>query len=62
MSSELDVSEEIKQEIFKLICIPGMEIEEIARKLNLDHKMVSKILADECMKYDLNHGRRLCCK
>jgi len=60
MSSE--VSEEIKQMIFRLISKPGMEIEDIVEKVNLDRDTVMKILSDEYTKNDLDHGRRLCCR
>jgi len=57
-----EVSEEIKKEILELISIPGVEIEEIAEKLNLDHDKVMKILSDEYFKHNLDHGRRMCCR
>ena len=62
------ISEEIKEEIFRLISIPGIEVEDIPIQINqkfnsdLDHETVMKILTDEYMKYDLNYGRRLCCR
>ena len=60
MSSE--ISEEIKQEIFKLISTPGIEIEEISKKVNLDLETVLNILSEEYFKCNLDHGRRLCCR
>ena len=57
-----EVSEEIKKEIFNLISTPGVEIEEIAEKLNLDYDEVMKILSDEYLKHNLDHGRRMCCR
>ena len=60
MSSE--VSEEIKQTIFRLISEPGVEIEDIAKKVQLDREIVMKILSDEYAKNDLDQGRRLCCR
>ena len=60
MSSE--VSEEIKQTIFRLISEPGVEIEDIVKKVNLDSNTVMKILSDEYTKNDLDQGRRLCCR
>jgi hypothetical protein len=58
----IEITEKVKKEIFKLISTPGVEIEEIAEKVNLDCKIVMKILEDEYFQYDLNHGRRLCCR
>ena len=60
MTSE--INENIKQEIFRLICIPGTCIEEIAKKLNLDYDKVKEILSEEFLKHNLDHGRRLCCR
>jgi len=57
-----EVSEEIKKEIFDLISTPGVEIEEIAEKLNLDYDEVMKILSDEYLKHNLDYGRRMCCR
>jgi len=57
-----EVSEEIKKEIFELISTPGVEIEEIAEKLNLDYDQVMKILSDEYLKHNLDYGRRMCCR
>jgi len=57
-----EVSEEIKKEIFDLISTPGVEIEEIAEKLNLDYDKVMKILSDEYLKHNLDYGRRMCCR
>jgi len=62
------VSEEIREEIFRLISTPGIEVEDIPIQINqkfnsnLNQEKVMKILADEYMKYDLNYGRRLCCR
>jgi predicted transcriptional regulator len=57
-----EISENIKKEIFKLVSTPGVEIEEIAKKLNLDYDRVMKILADEYLKHNLDYGRRMCCR
>lgn len=62
------ISEEIKEEIFRLISTPGIEVEDIPIQINqkfksnLNQDTVMKILADEYMKHDLNYGRRLCCR
>ena len=60
MSSE--VSEEVKQTIFRLIAEPGVEIEDIIKKVELDREIVMKILSDEYSRNDLDQGRRLCCR
>lgn len=57
-----EVSEDIKKEIFKLISTPGIEIQDIAEKLNLDYDRVMNILADEYFKHNLDYGRRMCCR
>jgi len=60
------ISEEMKEEIFRLISIP--EVEDIPIQINqkfnseLDFETVMKILSDEYMKYNLDFGRRLCCR
>ncbi len=62
------ISEEMKQEIFRLISIPGIEVDDIPTQINqkfhsnLDNETVMKILSDEYMKYNLDFGRRLCCR
>ncbi|TFG08430.1 MAG: hypothetical protein EU539_02230 [Promethearchaeota archaeon] len=57
-----DISEETKKQIFKLISTPGVEIQDIAEKLNLDFDFVMELLADEYLKHNLDHGRRMCCR
>jgi len=57
-----EVSEDIKKEIFILISTPGIEIQDIAEKLNLDYDRVMNILADEYFKHNLDYGRRMCCR
>ena len=57
-----EVSEEIKKEIFQLISTPGVEIQDIAEKLNIDYEKVMKILSDEYLKHNLDYGRRMCCR
>jgi hypothetical protein len=58
----LEVSEEVKKKICELISTPGIEIEEIAKKVNLDYDTVIEILSDEFFKHNFDHGRRLCCR
>lgn len=57
-----EVSEDVKKEIFKMICQPGTEIEDIAKILNLDYDKIMEILSDEYLKTNLDYGRRLCCR
>ncbi|MFX1338112.1 MAG: hypothetical protein ACFFDK_05855 [Promethearchaeota archaeon] len=57
-----EVTEELKKEIFELISTPGVEIQDIAEKLNIDYEKVMKILCDEYLKYNLDYGRRMCCR
>ena len=63
-----DISEDVKKEIFRLVCVPGIEIEEISEIVNkdyntqLDHEKVMEILSEEYLKHDLDFGRRLCCR
>jgi hypothetical protein len=58
----MKVSEEVKKKICELISIPGIEIEEISKQVNLDYDIVMKILSEEYFKCNLDHGRRLCCR
>jgi len=64
----MEITEEIKQEIFRLIVIPGKEVEDIAKELNnnfntnLDYEQIMQILSDEYLKNNLDYGRRLCCR
>ena len=63
-----EVSKEVKSEIFKLVSMPGIEIENIPTiinnefETNLDYEEVMKILSDEYLKHNLDYGRRLCCR
>ena len=63
-----DISENIKEEIFRLVCIPGIEIEQIPEIVNndynaqLDYEKVMEILSNEYLKHNLDFGRRLCCR
>ncbi len=58
----IEVDEATKQLILKMINSPGVEIDDIAKQFKLDREKVLEILADEYLRYDLNSGRRLCCK
>ncbi|MHA1689148.1 MAG: hypothetical protein ACTSYC_07365 [Promethearchaeota archaeon] len=56
------ISEETKKEIFELISTPGIEIDDIAQKVKLDKETILKLLSDEYLRNNLDHGRRLCCR
>ncbi|MFX1418316.1 MAG: winged helix-turn-helix transcriptional regulator [Promethearchaeota archaeon] len=58
----MEVNEEIKKIICQLISTPGITIEDIAKKVNLDYDTVREILSDEYFRHNLDHGRRLCCR
>ena len=59
---ETEVSEEAKKEILKLISTPGVEIEEIMNKVDLGYDIIMNFLSDEFLKYNLEYGRRICCR
>ena len=59
---ETEVSEEAKKEILKLISTPGVEIEEIMKKVELGYDIIMNFLSDEFLKYNLEYGRRICCR
>ncbi|MFX0046576.1 MAG: hypothetical protein ACFE8G_00250 [Candidatus Hermodarchaeota archaeon] len=63
-----EISEEIKNEIFRLVSTPGVEIEDIPKRIKkvfnieLNYEEVMNILSDEYLKHNLDYGRRLCCR
>jgi hypothetical protein len=63
-----EISEVVKEEILRLIAIPGLEVSDIPDKVNnkygtkLDTEQVMNILSDEYLKHNLDLGRRLCCR
>ncbi len=63
-----EISQEVKNEIFRLDSTPGVEIEDIPDRINkvfkieLNYEAVMKILSDEYLKHNLDYGRRLCCR
>jgi len=59
---ETEVSEEAKKEILKLISTPGIEIEDIMKKVDLDYEIIMNFLSDEFLKHNLEYGRRICCR
>ena len=63
-----EISIEVKNEIFRLISTPGIDIEEIPDRVNkvykteLNYEEIIKLLSDEYLKHNLDYGRRLCCR
>jgi hypothetical protein len=63
-----EISKEIKNEIFRLLATPGVEIEDIPDRVNkvfnieLNYDEVMELLSDEYLKHNLDYGRRLCCR
>ncbi|TXT64934.1 MAG: hypothetical protein BAJALOKI3v1_150037 [Promethearchaeota archaeon] len=57
-----EIDEKVKEQILELISIPGMDIEDIAVKVNLDYETVHEVLSEEYLKNNLDFGRRLCCR
>ncbi len=56
------INDEMKKEIFKMVSTPGIEIKDIAEKLDLNLDELMKFLEEEYLKYNLDFGRRLCCR
>jgi len=62
------ISKEIKDEIFRLVSTPGVEIEDIPDrvyevfKIELNYEEVMEFLSDEYLKHNLDYGHRLCCR
>lgn len=59
---DTELSEQTKKEILKLISTPGIEIEDIVKKVNLDYDSIMNFLSEEYLKHNLDFGRRLCCR
>ena len=59
---ETVLSEESKKEILKLISTPGIEIEDIIKKVKLDYDIIMSFLSDEFLKHNFEFGRRICCR
>ncbi|GAG66986.1 unnamed protein product [marine sediment metagenome] len=59
---EIEVSEETKKEILKLISTPGVQIEDIVEKVKLDYDTIMNFLSEEYLKHNFDYGRRLCCR
>jgi len=58
----MEFSEEVKKKICELISKPGITIEDISKEVNLDYDTIMRILSEEYFKYNLDYGRRLCCR
>jgi hypothetical protein len=58
----LEISEDTKKKIFTLISIPGIEIEDISKDLDIEYDKLMQILSDEYLKHNFDYGRRLCCR
>ncbi len=58
----IPISEDTKEQIFKLISTAGISIEDIAEKVGLEYETVMDILSEEYLRTDLSQGRRLCCR
>ena len=56
------LNEETKEEILRLISTPGIEVEDIVLKVNLDFDIIMDFLSDEYLKHNLDYGRRICCR
>ncbi len=59
---ETVVSEESRKEILKLISTPGIDIEDIAKRVGLDYNLIMNFLSDEFLKHNFEYGRRICCR
>ncbi len=63
-----EISKEIKNEIFRLVSTPGVEIVDIPEivnrlfKIELNYEGVMEFLSDEYLKHNLDYGSRLCCR
>lgn len=59
---EIEVSEDARREILKLISTPGVEIEDIVKEVKLDYNIIMNFLSDEFLKHNFDFGRRICCR
>ncbi|MFX1480497.1 MAG: hypothetical protein ACFFCI_20565 [Promethearchaeota archaeon] len=59
---ETELTEEMKQEILTLIATPGIEIEDIVKKIEADYDTVIDFLTEEYLMHNFDFGRRLCCR
>jgi predicted transcriptional regulator len=58
----VEISDQVKKQIFQMISTPGTEIEDIVKAVNLDYDTIMKVLSDEYLRSNLDQGRRLCCR
>lgn len=58
----MEINEEIKEEILKLISSPGIEVEDIVEKVKVDYETIMNFLSEEYEKHNLDYGRRICCR
>ena len=58
----MEIPEEKKKQIFELIETPGIDIQDISEKLNLDFDTIMEFLSEEYFKHNLDYGRRMCCR
>ncbi|MFW9878376.1 MAG: hypothetical protein ACFFG0_35285 [Candidatus Thorarchaeota archaeon] len=58
----MEVTEEAKVEILKLISTPRIEIEDIVDEVKLDYDTIMNFLSEEYLKHNFDYGRRLCCR
>jgi hypothetical protein len=58
----MEVSEEIREEILKLISTPGIEVDDIVEQVKVDYETIMNFLSDEYLKHNLDYGRRICCR
>ena len=62
------ISTEMKAEIYKLMCTPGIEVNDIPTIINgkfgsnLNFEKLMEFLSEEYYRCDLDHGRKLCCR
>ncbi|MHA1147038.1 MAG: hypothetical protein ACTSR8_02225 [Promethearchaeota archaeon] len=56
------ITKELKEKIFKLISTSGIDIQNIVDETGIDYDTITKILGDEYLKYNLDFGRRMCCR
>ncbi|MFX0080320.1 MAG: hypothetical protein ACFE94_01075 [Candidatus Hodarchaeota archaeon] len=59
---KIEINEELKREILKLISTPGIQIEDIVEQLKIDYDIIMNFLSEEYLKHNFDHGRRLCCR
>ncbi len=56
------ITEEMKKQIFELMSTPGIEMVDIANRVGIEYEKLLEFLSDEYFKYNLDYGRRMCCR